>query len=338
MSFNSNRAPYPYTRMRRNRAESFSRRLNAETQLSTDDLILPLFVVEGANQRQSVESMPGVYRLSIDLLAQEAKEIVALGIPAIAIFPVVDTDKKSLDAEQAYNPKGLAQMAIKAVKKAVPELGIISDVALDPFTTHGQDGIVDPESGYVLNDATVEVLVKQALSHAQAGADIVAPSDMMDGRILAIREALEDEGFTNTQIMAYSAKYASNFYGPFRDAVGSAGKIAGGDKKSYQMDPANIDEALHECALDLDEGADMIMIKPGMPYLDVLQQVTDQLKAPTFVYQVSGEYAMLCAAAEKGWLDGDKVMMESLLAFKRAGASGILTYFAKQAAIHLNGQ
>ena len=338
MSFNSNRAPYPYTRMRRNRAESFSRRLNAETQLSTDDLILPLFVVEGANQRQSVESMPGVYRLSIDLLAQEAKEIVALGIPAIAIFPVVDTDKKSLDAEQAYNPKGLAQMAIKAVKKAVPELGIISDVALDPFTTHGQDGIVDPESGYVLNDATVEVLVKQALSHAQAGADIIAPSDMMDGRILAIREALEDEGFTNTQIMAYSAKYASNFYGPFRDAVGSAGKIAGGDKKSYQMDPANIDEALHECALDLDEGADMIMIKPGMPYLDVLQQVTDQLKAPTFVYQVSGEYAMLCAAAEKGWLDGDKVMMESLLAFKRAGASGILTYFAKQAAIHLNGQ
>ena len=338
MSFNSNRAPYPYTRMRRNRAESFSRRLNAETRLSTDDLILPLFVVEGANQRQSVESMPGVYRLSIDLLAQEAKEIVALGIPAIAIFPVVDTDKKSLDAEQAYNPKGLAQMAIKAVKKAVPELGIISDVALDPFTTHGQDGIVDPESGYVLNDATVEVLVKQALSHAQAGADIVAPSDMMDGRILAIREALEDEGFTNTQIMAYSAKYASNFYGPFRDAVGSAGKIAGGDKKSYQMDPANIDEALHECALDLDEGADMIMIKPGMPYLDVLQQVTDQLKAPTFVYQVSGEYAMLCAAAEKGWLDGDKVMMESLLAFKRAGASGILTYFAKQAAIHLNGQ
>ena len=338
MSFNSNRAPYPYTRMRRNRAESFSRRLNAETRLSTDDLILPLFVVEGANQRQSVESMPGVYRLSIDLLAQEAKEIVALGIPAIAIFPVVDTGKKSLDAEQAYNPKGLAQMAIKAVKKAVPELGIISDVALDPFTTHGQDGIVDPESGYVLNDATVEVLVKQALSHAQAGADIIAPSDMMDGRILAIREALEDEGFTNTQIMAYSAKYASNFYGPFRDAVGSAGKIAGGDKKSYQMDPANIDEALHECALDLDEGADMIMIKPGMPYLDVLQQVTDQLKAPTFVYQVSGEYAMLCAAAEKGWLDGDKVMMESLLAFKRAGASGILTYFAKQAAIHLNGQ
>ena len=338
MSFKSNRAPYPYTRMRRNRAESFSRRLNAETQLSTDDLILPLFVVEGANQRQSIESMPGVYRLSIDLLAQEAKEIVALGIPAIAIFPVVDTGKKSLDAEQAYNPKGLAQMAIKAVKKAVPELGIISDVALDPFTTHGQDGIVDPESGYVLNDATVEVLVKQALSYAQAGADIVAPSDMMDGRILAIREALEDEGFTNTQIMAYSAKYASNFYGPFRDAVGSAGNIAGGDKKSYQMDPANINEALHECALDLDEGADMIMIKPGMPYLDVLQQVVDTLKAPTFAYQVSGEYTMLCAAAEKGWLDGDKVMMESLLAFKRAGASGILTYFAKQAAIHLNGQ
>ena len=338
MSFKTNRGPYPYTRMRRGRAKDFSRRLNSETTLSTADLILPVFVVEGSKQCQPVESMPNVNRLSIDLLVKEAQEIAKLGIPAIALFPVINSDKKSLDAEEAFNPKGLAQTAIRAIKDAVPELGIISDVALDPFTTHGQDGIVDPESGHVMNDVTVEVLVKQALSHAQAGADIVAPSDMMDGRILAIREALEDEGFSNTQIMAYSAKYASNFYGPFRDAVGSADNIAGGDKKSYQMDPANINEALHECALDLDEGADMIMIKPGMPYLDVLQKVVDKLKAPTYVYQVSGEYAMLCAAAEKGWLEGDKVMMESLLAFKRAGANGILTYFAKQAAIHLNGQ
>ena len=338
MSFKTNRGPYPYTRMRRGRAKDFSRRLNSETTLSTADLILPVFVVEGSEQCQPVESMPNVNRLSIDLLVKEAQDIAKLGIPAIALFPVINSDKKSLDAEEAFNPEGLAQTAIRAIKDAVPELGIISDVALDPFTTHGQDGIVDPESGYVMNDVTVEVLVKQALSHAQAGADIVAPSDMMDGRILAIREALEDEGFSNTQIMAYSAKYASHFYGPFRDAVGSADNIAGGDKKSYQMDPANINEALHECALDLDEGADMIMIKPGMPYLDVLQKVVDTLQAPTYVYQVSGEYAMLCAAAEKGWLDGDKVMMESLLAFKRAGANGILTYFAKQAAIYLNGQ
>ena len=338
MSFKTNRGPYPYTRMRRGRAKDFARRLNSETTLSTADLILPVFVVEGSKQCQPVESMPNVNRLSVDLLVKEAQEIAKLGIPAIALFPVINSDKKSLHAEEAFNHEGLAQTAIKAIKDAVPELGIISDVALDPFTTHGQDGIVDPESGHVMNDVTVEVLVKQALSHAQAGADIVAPSDMMDGRILAIREALEDEGFSNTQIMAYSAKYASNFYGPFRDAVGSADKIAGGDKKSYQMDPANINEALHECALDLDEGADMIMIKPGMPYLDVLQKVVDKLKAPTYVYQVSGEYAMLCAAAEKGWLEGDKVMMESLLAFKRAGANGILTYFAKQAAIHLNGQ
>lgn len=338
MSFKTNRGPYPYTRMRRGRAKDFSRRLNSETTLSTADLILPVFVVEGSKQCQPVKSMPNVNRLSVDLLVKEAQDIAKLGIPALALFPVVNSDRKSLDAEEAFNPEGLAQTAIRAIKDAVPELGIISDVALDPFTTHGQDGIVDPESGYVMNDVTVEVLVKQALSHAQAGADIVAPSDMMDGRILAIREALEDEGFSNTQIMAYSAKYASNFYGPFRDAVGSADNIAGGDKKSYQMDPANINEALHECALDLDEGADMIMIKPGMPYLDVLQKVVDTLQAPTYVYQVSGEYAMLCAAAEKGWLDGDKVMMESLLAFKRAGANGILTYFAKQAAIYLNGQ
>ena len=338
MSFKTNRGPYPYTRMRRGRAKDFSRRLNSETTLSTADLILPVFVVEGSKQCQPVESMPNVNRLSIDLLVKEAQEIAKLGIPAIALFPVINSDKKSLDAEEAFNPEGLAQTAIRAIKDAVPELGIISDVALDPFTTHGQDGIVDPESGYVMNDVTVEVLVKQALSHAQAGADIVAPSDMMDGRILSIREVLEDEGFSNTQIMAYSAKYASHFYGPFRDAVGSADNIAGGDKKSYQMDPANINEALHECALDLDEGADMIMIKPGMPYLDVLQKVVDTLQAPTYVYQVSGEYAMLCAATEKGWLEGDKVMMESLLAFKRAGANGILTYFAKQAAIYLNGQ
>lgn len=338
MSFKSSRGPYPYTRMRRNRASDFSRRLTAETRLSVDDLILPLFVVEGDNQCQPVASMPGVSRLSIDLLVAEAQQVAALGIPAIALFPVIDPAKKSLGAEEAFNPEGLAQIAIRAVKAAVPELGIITDVALDPFTTHGQDGIVDDRSGYVLNDTTVEVLVKQALSLAEAGADIVAPSDMMDGRIGAIREELEDNGLHNTQIMAYAAKYASSFYGPFRDAVGSADNIAGGDKKSYQMDPANIDEALHECALDLDEGADMIMVKPGMPYLDVVRRVADEFKAPTFAYQVSGEYAMLCAAAEKGWLNGDAVMMESLLAFKRAGANGILTYFAKQAAQLINGQ
>ena len=338
MSFKSSRGPYPYTRMRRNRASDFSRRLTAETRLSVDDLILPLFVVEGDNQCQPVASMPGVSRLSIDLLVAEAQQVAALGIPAIALFPVIDPAKKSLGAEEAFNPEGLAQTAIRAVKAAVPELGIITDVALDPFTTHGQDGIVDDRSGYVLNDTTVEVLVKQALSLAEAGADIVAPSDMMDGRIGAIREELEDNGLHNTQIMAYAAKYASSFYGPFRDAVGSADNIAGGDKKSYQMDPANIDEALHECALDLDEGADMIMVKPGMPYLDVVRRVADELKVPTFAYQVSGEYAMLCAAAEKGWLNSDAVMMESLLAFKRAGANGILTYFAKQAAQLINGQ
>lgn len=338
MSFKSSRGPYPYTRMRRNRASDFSRRLTAQAHLSVDDLILPLFVVQGTQQSQPVESMPGVNRLSVDLLVEEALEVAALGIPAIALFPVIDPSKKSLGAEEAYNPEGLAQTAIRAVKAAVPELGIISDVALDPFTTHGQDGIVDEESGNVINDITVEVLVKQALSHALAGADIVAPSDMMDGRIVAIREELEDNGLHHTQIMAYSAKYASSFYGPFREAVGSAPNIAGADKKSYQMDPANIDEAVHECALDLDEGADMVMVKPGMPYLDVLQRVADDLKVPTFAYQVSGEYAMLCAVAENGWLKGDAVMMESLLAFKRAGANGILTYFAKQAAQLINGQ
>jgi porphobilinogen synthase len=282
-----------------------------------------------------VASMPGVNRLSIDLLVEEAIEIAALGIPAIALFPVVPEEKKSLLAEEAYSPEGLAQRAIRAIKQAVPELGVIIDVALDPFTSHGQDGIIDEETGYVLNDITIEVLVKQALSHAQAGADIVAPSDMMDGRIALIREALEECDFTNTQIMAYSAKYASSYYGPFREAVGSANNIQGGDKKTYQMDPGNSDEALHECALDLEEGADMIMVKPGMPYLDILRRVKDELRAPTFVYQVSGEYAMHCAAFENGWLNRDAVILESLLAFKRAGADGILTYFAKEAAVIL---
>jgi porphobilinogen synthase len=324
--------------MRRNRSEEFSRRLNSENQLNVNDLILPLFVIEGENQSQAVKSMPGVNRLSIDLLVTQAKLVFKLGIPAVALFPVVGDNKKTLLAEEAYNPDGLAQRAVMAIKTAVPELGVITDVALDPFTTHGQDGIIDEDTQYVLNDVSVEVMVKQAVSHAQAGADIVAPSDMMDGRIGAIREALEDEGFPNTQIMAYSAKYASSFYGPFRDAVGSASNLGGGNKKTYQMNPANSDEAIHECALDLDEGADMIMVKPGMPYLDVVRRVKDQLKAPTFAYQVSGEYAMICAAADKGWLDRDQAVMESLLAFKRAGADGILTYFAVQAANILNRQ
>ena len=338
MSLKTSRGPFPYTRMRRNRSEDFSRRLNSETQLNVNDLILPLFVIEGNNVSQAIESMPGVNRLSIDLLAKQAELVFKLGIPAVALFPVVGNDKKSLLAEEAYNTDGLAQRAVKAIKAAVPDLGVITDVALDPFTTHGQDGIIDQDSNYVLNDASVEAMVKQAISHAQAGVDIVAPSDMMDGRIGAIREALEDEGFPNTQIMAYSAKYASSFYGPFRDAVGSASNLAGGNKKTYQMNPANSDEAIHECALDLDEGADMIMVKPGMPYLDVVRRVKDELKAPTFAYQVSGEYAMICAATERGWLNSDEAVMESLLAFKRAGADGILTYFAVQAAKILNGQ
>lgn len=337
MSFKSNRGPYPYTRMRRNRATEFSRRLIRETNLSVDDLILPIFVVEGILQSEPIESMPGVNRLSIDLLVLEAKQIAALGIPAVALFPVVSQDLKSSLAEESYNPEGLAQRAVRALKEAVPELGVITDVALDPFTVHGQDGIIDEETGYVLNDVTNAVLIKQALSHAQAGADIVAPSDMMDGRICAIREELEDNGFENTKILAYSAKYASSYYGPFRDAVGSASNIQGGNKKTYQMDPANADEALHECALDLDEGADIIMIKPGMPYLDILRRVKDELKAPTFVYQVSGEYAMHCAAFNNDWLDRDQIILESLLAFKRAGADGILTYFAKEAAQLLSG-
>jgi porphobilinogen synthase len=317
--------------MRRLRANDFSRRLVRENGLSPSDLIFPVFVLEGSGQRQSVDSMPGIERLSVDLLVEQAREVEQLGIPAMALFPVVDADRKSLMGEEAYAEDGLAQKAVRALKSALPDLGVITDVALDPFTTHGQDGIID-ESGYVLNDVTTEVLVKQALSHAEAGADVVAPSDMMDGRIGAIRDQLENAGHHNTLIMAYSAKYASSYYGPFRDAVGSADNIKGGNKFSYQMDPGNTDEALHECALDLAEGADMIMVKPGMPYLDIVQRVKEELKAPTFAYQVSGEYAMHMAAFEKGWLQAEPVMLESLLAFKRAGCDGILTYFALQAA------
>lgn len=320
---------YPFTRMRRMRADDFSRRLMRENQITVDDLIYPVFVLEGNNQREAVPSMPGVERLSIDLMVKEAETIAKLGIPAMAIFPVTPTEVKSLDAAEAFNPDGLAQRTVRAIKEAVPELGVITDVALDPFTTHGQDGLID-EAGYVMNDETVEVLVKQALSHAEAGADVVAPSDMMDGRIGDIRDLLEMNGHRNTRILAYSAKYASSFYGPFRDAVGSAGNLGGGNKYTYQMDPANSDEALREIALDLQEGADMIMVKPGMPYLDIVRRAKENFGAPTYVYQVSGEYAMLKAAAQNGWLDERAVVMESLLGFKRAGADGVLTYFAKQ--------
>tara|TARA_B110000971_G_scaffold158209_1_gene161611 strand:+ start:3199 stop:4131 length:933 start_codon:yes stop_codon:yes gene_type:complete len=305
-----------------------------ENRLTSDDLIYPMFVIEGQNQRQTIASMPGIERLSIDLLVLEAKQLVTLGIPAIALFPVTPDSVKSLMAEQAYHPDGLVQRAVKAVKDACPELGVITDVALDPFTSHGQDGIIN-EEGYVLNDVTVDILIQQALSHAEAGADVVAPSDMMDGRIGAIRRALEAANHTNTQIMAYAAKYASAYYGPFRDAVGSAGNLGKGNKLGYQMDPANSDEALHEVALDLSEGADMVMVKPGMPYLDIVSRVKRELQVPTFAYQVSGEYAMHMAAFQNGWLDKDSVMMESLMGFKRAGADGILTYFAKDAAILL---
>lgn len=323
--------PYPATRMRRMRRDEFSRRLMREHQLTSDDLIYPLFVCEGTKQREPVASMPGVERLSVDLLAREAEQLLALGIPAIALFPVTAPQAKSEDAAEAFNPQGLAQRAIRAVKAAAPELGVITDVALDPFTSHGQDGLVDA-AGYVLNDDTVKVLVKQALSHAEAGADVVAPSDMMDGRIGGVRQALEDEGHSNVRILAYSAKYASSFYGPFRDAVGSAANLAGGNKYSYQMDPANSDEAIREVELDLEEGADMVMIKPGLPYLDIVRRVKDCFGAPTFVYQVSGEYVMIKAAAQNGWLEEQAVVMESLLAIKRAGADGILTYFARQVA------
>lgn len=329
MAFNDAQRFFPETRLRRMRRDDFSRRLMRETQLSVDSLIYPMFVVEGHQERESIVSMPGIERLSVDLLVAEAKHLYKLGIPAIALFPVTPPDAKSILAEEAFNPNGLAQRAVRAIKDAVPEMGVITDVALDPFTTHGQDGIID-DNGYVLNDRTIDALVQQALSHAEAGADVVAPSDMMDGRIGEVRQALEEDGFVNTRIMAYSAKYASAYYGPFRDAVGSAANLGKADKKTYQMDPANTNEALHEVALDLAEGADMVMIKPGMPYLDIVRRIKDEFQAPTFVYQVSGEYAMHKAASQQGWLDDNAVMMESLMCIKRAGADGILTYFAKQ--------
>jgi len=313
------------------RRDEFSRRLMRETRLTADDLIYPLFIVEGSGQRQPIDSMPGIERLSIDELLKEAAELVELDIPAIALFPAPNPETKSLNGAEAYNPDGLVQRAIRALKADFPALGVITDVALDPYTTHGQDGIID-ESGYVLNDETVEVLAKQALSHAIAGADIVAPSDMMDGRVAAIRATLEANGQIYTRILAYSAKYASAYYGPFRDAVGSSGNLGGGNKYSYQMDVANSDEALQEIAQDLAEGADMVMVKPGMPYLDIVSRVKTEFKVPTMVYQVSGEYAMHMAAAQNGWLDEDAVAMESLLCIKRAGADAILTYFAKKAA------
>ncbi|MGO2131302.1 MAG: porphobilinogen synthase [Halomonas sp.] len=322
---------FPAMRMRRMRRDDFSRRMMREHTLTAADLIWPVFVLEGENTRQAVPSMPGVERLSLDLLIEEAREAQALGIPLLALFPVIDTALKSELAEESYNANGLIQRAARALKDAVPELGIMTDVALDPYTSHGQDGILD-DDGYVQNDRTVETLIKQALSHAEAGVDIVAPSDMMDGRIGSIREVLEGEGLHNTRIMAYSAKYASRYYGPFRDAVGSASNLGKADKATYQMDPANGDEALHEVAMDLAEGADMVMVKPGMPYLDVVRRVKDEFRVPTYAYQVSGEYAMHMAAFENGWLDADGVMLESLMCFKRAGADGVLTYFAKRAA------
>ncbi|AWX99480.1 delta-aminolevulinic acid dehydratase [Marinomonas primoryensis] len=322
---------FPYTRMRRMRKNDFSRRLMREHHLTADDLIYPMFIIEGSNVREAIPSMPNIERVSVDLLLKEAKELVELGIPTIALFPVIVRDKKSLLAEESYNPNGLVQRAVRALKDAFPELGVLTDVALDPYTTHGQDGIID-DSGYVLNDITVDTLVKQALSHAKAGADVVAPSDMMDGRIGEIRNELEAEGFIDTLIMAYAAKFASAYYGPFRDAIGSSSNLGKGNKYTYQIDPANSNEAIREVMLDLDEGADMVMVKPGMPYLDIVRRVKTELEVPTFAYQVSGEYAMHMAAFQNGWLDKDTVMMESLLAFKRAGADGILTYFAKDAA------
>src|SRR5699024_129669 len=325
---------FPERRMRRMRKQDFSRRLMAENKLSVDDLIYPVFVIEGENQREAVPSMPGVERLTIDQLLIEAGELVKYGVPMNALIPLVPQDKKSLMAEEAYNPYGLFQRTVRALKQAYPELGVMTDVALDPFTTHGQDGIID-ESGYVLNDITTEVLVKQALSHTEAGADVVAPSDMMDGRIGAIRQQFEQQGFINTLIMAYSAKYASCFYGPFRDAIGSSSNIKGGNKFTYQLDPANSDEALQEVGLDIQEGADMVMVKPGMPYLDVVWRVKQHFGVPTFAYQVSGEYAMQMAAIQNGWLKEKESILEGLLCFKRAGADGILTYFAKQVAIWL---
>ena len=318
---------YPATRMRRLRRHEFTRRLVRESTLSVDDLIWPVFVLEGQGRREAVPSMPGVERLSIDELLREAEGWVKLGLPAVALFPVTPPEVKTLDGREAWNPDGLAQRTVRALKAALPELGVITDVALDPFTTHGQDGIID-DSGYVLNDVTVEALVRQALSHADAGADMVAPSDMMDGRVGRIRATLESAGHVNTGILSYSAKYASSFYGPFRDAVGSAANLGGGNKYGYQMDPGNSDEAIREVALDISEGADAFMVKPGMPYLDIVRRVKSELGVPTFVYQVSGEYAMLKAAAANGWLDEKAVVLEALLSMKRAGADGILSYFA----------
>ena len=329
MSYNN--INFPRTRMRRMRYQDFSRRLMRENELSVNDLIYPMFVIEGTAQRETIASMPGVERYSLDLLLQQAQEVYDLGIPAIALFPVVPTEKKSNNAAEAYNPEGLVQRSVSALKKAFPGLGIITDVALDPFTLHGQDGLINSD-GYVLNDETIDVLTRQALSHAVAGADIVAPSDMMDGRIGAIRSKLESENHVNTLILAYSAKYASSFYGPFRDAVGSAGMLGKGNKYSYQMDPANSDEALREIQLDLQEGADMVMVKPGMSYLDIIRRVKDRFGVPTFAYQVSGEYAMLKAASLNGWLEEKSVVLESLQSFKRAGSDAILTYYAKSVA------
>ena len=335
MAFSDAQRFFPETRLRRMRADDFSRRLMRENQITVNDLIYPMFILDGKGQKEKIESMPGIERLSIDLAVKECKLLSKLGVPAVALFPVTPDSHKSEMAEEAYNPDGIAQRAVKAIKDACPEMGVITDVALDPFTTHGQDGIID-ESGYVLNDITVEILVKQALSHAEAGADIVAPSDMMDGRIGEIRDVLEQNQHTNTRILAYSAKYASAYYGPFRDAVGSAGNLGKSNKFSYQMDPGNVNEALHEAGLDLAEGADMLMVKPGMPYLDIVRAIKEEFKAPTFVYQVSGEYAMHMAAIQNGWLDEQAVMMESLTCIKRAGADAILTYFAKAAALELN--
>ena len=335
MTENSKNGTFTSSRPRRMRSDDFSRRLMRESILTVDDLIYPIFIIEGKGQRTSIDSMPGIERLSIDLLLEEAKTLINLGIPAIALFPVVSDDKKSDDAAEAWNPDGLLQTAVRELKQHYPDLGVITDVALDPFTLSGQDGLTD-ENGYVMNDETVDVLVKQALSHAEAGTDIVAPSDMMDGRIGRIRSALESENHINTKILAYSAKYASSFYGPFRDAVGSAANLGSGDKYTYQMDPANTDEAITEVELDIDEGADMVMVKPALPYLDIVYRVKTTFGRPTYVYHVSGEYAMLKAAAENGWLDEKSTVMESLLACKRAGADGILTYYAKQVAEWLN--
>ncbi len=334
--YDSDQTGFPAVRMRRMRRDPFSRRLMREARLGVEDLIQPVFVLDGEDRTEPVASMPGIERMSIDRLVAEAREIHALGIPAVALFPVTPAAAKSEDAREAYNPNGIAQRAVRALKAAVPELGVITDVALDPFTSHGQDGLID-ESGYVLNDETVEVLVRQALSHAEAGADVVAPSDMMDGRIGAIRHTLEAHDFRNVRILSYAAKYASNFYGPFRDAVGSAASLGGAGKESYQMDPANSDEALREVALDLNEGADMVMIKPGLPYLDIVQRIKKEFGVPTMAYQVSGEYAMLKAAAEQGWLDERKCVLEALTALRRAGADAVLTYHARAAAEWLNG-